>query len=47
MFTSNPPELLPKKDALQTRSKPTGEHPRRSAILRKPLCKFFEITPKH
>ena len=30
MFISSPPEVFSKKDAAQTRSKPTGEQPRRS-----------------
>ena len=45
MFRSNPPEVFPKKDAVQIRSKPTGEQLRRSAISLKPLCNFIEITP--
>ena len=47
MFRSSPPEVFSQKDAAQTRSKPTGEQPRRSAISTKPLCNFIEITPTH
>ena len=47
MFRSSPPEVVPKKDALQIQSKLTGEQPRRSAISTKPLCNFIEITPRH
>ena len=36
-----------KKDAVQIRSKPTGEQVRRSAISTKLLCTFIEITPTH
>ena len=44
MFRSSPPEVFSKKDAVQIRSKPTGEQPRRSATSTKPLCNFIEIT---
>ena len=47
MFKSSPPDVFSKKDAAQTRSKPTGEQPRRSAISTKPLCNFIEITTTH
>ena len=47
MFRSSPPEVFSKKDTPQTRSKPTGEQPRRSAISTKLLCNFTEITPTH
>ena len=47
MFRSSPPEVFSKKDAVQIRSKPTGEHPRQSVISTKPLCNFIEITPTH
>ena len=38
MFRSSPPEVFSKKDAVQIRSKPTGEQP---------LSNFIEITPTH
>ena len=44
MFRSSPPEVFSKKDAVQIRSKPTGEQPRRSGTSTKPLCNFIEIT---
>ena len=44
MFRSSPSEVFSKKDAVQIRSKPTGEQPRRSATSTKPLCNFIEIT---
>ena len=47
MFRSSPPQVFSKKDAAQTRSKPTGEQPRRSAISTKPLCNFIEIIPTY
>ena len=47
MFRSSPPEVFSKKDAVQIRSKPTGEQPHRSAISTKLLCNFIEITPTH
>ena len=47
MFRSSPTEVFSKKDAVQIRSKPTGEQPRRSVISTKPLCNFTEITPTH
>ena len=47
MFRSSPPEVFSKKDAVQIRSKPTGEQPHKSAISTKPLCNFIEITPTH
>ena len=47
MFRSSLPEVFSKKDALQTRSKPTAEQPRKSAISTKLLCNFIEIIPTH
>ena len=47
MFRSSPPEVFSNKDTVQIRSEPTGEKTRRSAIPRKPLCNFIEITPMH
>ena len=47
MFRSSPPEVFSKNDAVQIRSKPTGEQPRRSVISTKPPCNFIEITPIH
>ena len=47
MFKSRPPEVLSKKDAVQIQSKPTEQQTRRSAISKKPLCNFIEITPTH
>ena len=47
MFRSSSPEVFSKKDAVQIRSKPTGEQPRRSAISTRSLCNFIEITPTH
>ena len=47
MFTSSSPEVFSKKDALQTRSKPTRDQPRRGAMSTKLFCNFFEITPTH
>ena len=47
MFRSSPPEVFFKKDALQTRSKPTAEQRRRSATRTKSLYNFIEITPTH
>ena len=47
MFRSSPPEVFSKKDALQTRSKPTAEQSRRSTISTKSLCNFIEITPTY
>ena len=47
MFRSSPPDVFSKKDAVQIRSKPTGEQPRRRATSTKPLCNFIEITPTH
>ena len=44
MFRSSPPEVFSKKGAVQIRSKPTGEQPRRSATSTNPLCNFIEIT---
>ena len=40
----SPPEVFSKKDAVQIRSNPTGEQPRRSVSSTKPLCNFIEIT---
>ena len=47
MSRSSPPEVFSKKDAVQIRSNPTGEQPRRRVISTKPLCNFIEITPMH
>ena len=47
MFRSSQPEKFSKKDAVQIRSKPTGEQPHRSVISTKPLFNFIEITPTH
>ena len=47
MLRSSPPGVFSKKDAVQIRSKPTGEQPSRSAISTKPLCNFIEITLTH
>ena len=47
LFRSSPPEVFCKKDALQTRSKPTGEQQCRSAISTKLLCSFIKITHPH
>ena len=47
VLRSSPPEVFSKKDAVQIRSKPTGEQPRESVISRKPYCNFIEITPTH
>ena len=44
MFRSSRPEVFLKKDALQTRSKPTAEQRRRSATPTKSLYNFIEIT---
>ena len=42
---SSPPDVLSKKDALQTWSKLTREQQCRSAISIKPLRSFIKITP--
>ena len=47
MFRSSRPEVFSKRDALEIRSKPTGEQPRRSTISTKLLCNFIEITPTY
>ena len=47
MFRSSPPDVLPKKEAMQIPCKPTGEQPRTSAISTKWLCNFIEITLTH
>ena len=47
LLRSSHPEVLPKKDALQTCSKPTGEQQCKSAISTKLFCNFIEITPTH
>ena len=47
MSRSSLPEVFSEKDAVQIQSKPTGEQPRLSAISKKPLCNFIEITPTH
>ena len=47
MFRSRPPEVFSNKDTVQIGSEPTGEQTRRSAIPRKLLYNFIEITLMH
>ena len=47
MFRSSPSDVFSNKGSVQIRSEPIGEQTRRSAIPKKPLCNFTEITPMH
>ena len=47
VFRSSPPEVFLGKDVLKICSKFPGEHPCRSVISIKLLCKFIEITLRH
>ena len=46
-FRSSHPDVFFEEGVLKICSKFTGEHPCRSAISKKLLCKFFEIALRH
>ena len=47
MSRSSPPDVFLGKGVLKKYSKFTGDHPRRSAVLRKSQSNFIEIAPRH